>query len=178
MESTLINPPRTAMEVFKMLPEGSLAEVIENRLYMSPTPITPHQRVIRKLLVKLDAWIEEKNLGEVFAAPFDVYLDDYANAVQPDLIFVSTENSTIVDEESTIHGVPDLLIEVLSPGNRNYDLITKKNLYEKFGVKEYWVIDPKSNEVFGYLLTDGKYQAVEKSIGKIDSKVLKKSIAF
>ncbi len=178
MESALINPPRTAMEVFKMLPEGSLAEVIENSLFMSPTPITPHQRVIRKLLVKLDAWIEEKSLGEVFVAPLDVYLDDHSNAVQPDLIFISIENSSIIDEEGTIHGVPDLLIEVLSPGNRNYDLITKKNLYEKFGVKEYWVIDPKSNEVFGYFLTGGKYQAVEKSVGKIDSKVLKKSIVF
>ncbi|MFO0507853.1 MAG: Uma2 family endonuclease [bacterium] len=174
----IVSPPRTAMEVFKLLPEGSLAEVIENNLYMSPTPITPHQRMVRKLLVKLDAWIEEKSLGEVFIAPFDVYLDEHTNAVQPDIIYVSNENSTIVDEESTIHGVPDLLIEILSPGNRNYDLEIKKNLYEKFGVKEYWAIDPLTKEVLGYFLIDGKYLDAEMLKGKIASKLLSKTFIF
>lgn len=175
---TIISPPRTAMEVFKLLPEGSLAEVIENNLYMSPTPIAPHQRMVRKLLVKLDAWIEEGNLGEVFIAPFDVYLDENTNAVQPDIIYVSNENSGIVDEESTIHGVPDLLIEILSPGNKNYDLETKKNLYEKFGVKEYWAIDPLTKEAIGHFLSDGTYVSKEIFAGKIVSKLLRKSFEF
>jgi Uma2 family endonuclease len=94
------------------------------------------------------------------------------------IIYVSNENSTIVDEESTIHGVPDLLIEILSPGNRNYDLEIKKNLYEKFGVKEYWAIDPLTKEVLGYFLIDGKYLDAEMLKGKIASKLLSKTFIF
>ena len=141
-------PPRTIMEVFKLLPEGTLAEIIENKLYMSPTPVTKHQRIISKLLSGLYVFVNKDDKGEVFTAPFDVFLDEESNAVQPDIIFVSKENSKIIDEETTIHGVPDLLIEILSPGNRKHDLVTKKDLYEKFGVKEYWIIDPETKEQY------------------------------
>src|SRR5574337_107390 len=126
MEETIIHPPRTLMEVFKMLPEGTQAELINNRLYMSPSPIGKHQRILRTLFRSIDTFSSKGKLGEVFFAPFDVFLDETENAVQPDLIFIASANLHIVDDDGVIHGVPDLLIEVLSPGNSDHDTIIKK----------------------------------------------------
>jgi len=81
MEETLVCPPRTMMDVFKMLPEGTLAEIIDNRLYMSPSPIGKRQRLITKLTLQLGNYIELKSLGDLFIAPFDVFLDEEENAV-------------------------------------------------------------------------------------------------
>lgn len=169
-------PPRTIMEVYKMLPQGTLAELIDGKIYMSPSPVTDHQRIISRLLSKIFSYVEEEGLGEVFVSPFDVYLDEHANAVQPDLIFVSKTNIHIVQDH--IHGVPDLLIELLSPGNKTHDTVTKKNLYETFKVKEYWIIDPATKESIGYRLEGGRYQEFARSVGNIASLLLKQRFDF
>ncbi len=169
-------PPRTIMEVYKMLPQGTLAELIDGKIYMSPSPVTDHQRIISRLLSKIFSYVEEEGLGEVFVSPFDVYLDEHANAVQPDLIFVSNTNIHIVQDH--IHGVPDLLIELLSPGNKTHDTVTKKNLYETFKVKEYWIIDPATKESIGYRLEGGCYQEFARSVGNISSLLLKQRFDF
>ncbi len=176
MSAIIERPPRTIMEVYKMLPEGTLAELIDGVIYMNPSPVTNHQRTISRLISKLYSYVEENNLGEVFVAPFDVYLDEKSNAVQPDIIFVLKSNAHII--QSHIHGVPDLLIELLSPGTKSHDTITKKNLYERFGVKEYWIIDPSSKEAIGYSLQGGKYKELPKSIGEINVQLLSHKIAF
>ena len=169
-------PPRTRMEGYKMLPQGTLAELIDGKIYMSPSPVTDHQRIISRLLSKIFSYVEEEGLGEVFVSPFDVYLDEHANAVQPDLIFVSKTNIHIVQDH--IHGVPDLLIELLSPGNKTHDTVTKKNLYETFKVKEYWIIDPATKESIGYRLEGGRYQEFARSVGNIASLLLKQRFDF
>lgn len=178
MEETIIHPPRTIMEVFKMLPEGTLAEVIDNRLYMSASPIGKHQHLVTKLTILIGNFIYEKKLGELYVAPFDVFLDEGGNAVQPDIIFVTNENKEIVDDEDVIHGVPDLLIEILSPGNPKYDKQIKKDLYERFGVKEYWIVDPSTKETAGYTLAGSTYKQLESSSGKIHSVLLNHSFEF
>lgn len=178
MQETLIHPPRTIMEVFKMLPEGTLAEVIDNTLYMSPTPITIHQRILRKLSTEIDGFLTENNLGELFFAPFDVFLDEKSNAVQPDMLVVLNESKHIIDESSTIHGVPDFIIEILSPGNKKHDLVTKKELYERFGVKEYWVIDPVEKEATGFSLANQRYSEFFKGKNVLTSQLLKQSFTF
>ncbi len=170
MLELLERPPRTIMEVYKMLPVGTLAELIDGIIYMSPSPVTNHQRIISKLLGRMFPYTEENQLGEIFVAPFDVYLDEHANAVQPDIIFVSKKNEGIVKDH--IHGVPDLLIELLSPGNKSHDTVKKKNLYEKFGVKEYWIIDPETKESIGYALEGKIYKEFFKSSGQISSRLL------
>jgi len=172
----LDRPPRTIMEVFKMLPEGTLAELIDGIIYMSPSPIRDHQKVLGKLFSQLLEYTESKNAGEVYLAPFDVYLDEYSNAVQPDIVFVSKENLSIIKDH--IHGVPDLMIEILSPGNKKYDQEKKKELYERFGVQEYWIIDPSTNEATGYTLKSGNYVLLFKAFGKIQSRLLNKSFSF
>jgi len=167
-------PPRTAKEVFEMLPEGTLAEVIDNTLHMSPSPIFEHQDIIADLLTQIRLHIKSKSLGKCVSAPMDVYLDDN-NIVQPDIIFISNDNLHIIQRK--IKGSPDIIIEALST-NRTHDLERKKALYEKFGVKEYFIVDPATKETFTYYHDGKKYMLQESKKGKIKSRLLKKTFSF
>ena len=160
-----------------MLPDGTLAELIDGSIYMSPAPTPKHQRIIGKLFRVLTDFVEKKKLGEIFFSPCDVFLDETANAVQPDIIFISSDNSSLVGEDA-IHGVPDMLFEVLSPGNSQHDLVRKKELYQKFQVKEYWIINPETNQTTGFFLKDGKYVEIGRFTGKIKSALLKQEFGF
>ena len=105
MESIKI-PPRTDMEVFKMLPEGTLAEIINGSIFMSPSPTTKHQVTLRQLALVIFDFVKHKNKGaEVFFSPYDVFLDEHSNVVQPDIVFVSAENKSIIKEDA-IHAFP------------------------------------------------------------------------
>lgn len=176
MQDLISRPPRTIMEVFRMLPEGTLAELIDGIIYMSPSPIKEHQKLIIRLAGKIDAYLEQHEKGEVYVAPFDVYLDERSNAVQPDIVFVLKKNLSIIKKH--IHGVPDLIVEVLSEGNKDHDTIMKKDLYERCGVSEYWIIDPMNKEAVGYFLEDGRYAEFYRSIGRIQSKLLGEVFEF
>ena len=151
MQSTAFNklqkPPRTAMEVFEMLPEGTLAEVINNVLYMSPAPTFEHQDLLGDLFVKIRTHVMINDLGKCVSAPVDIYLGN-KNAVQPDIIFIATDNLNII-KDGKVKGVPDLIVEVLS-GNKKHDLQTKKTLYEEFGVKEFFIVNKDMKEVVTY----------------------------
>ncbi len=158
------------MEVFKMLPEGTLAEIINGSIFMSPSPTTKHQAILRQIAFSI--YETTKNTGgEVLFAPCDVFLDEHANAVQPDIFFIVPANQSII-KVNAIHGIPDLVIEILSPSNSDHDLICKRDLYEKFKVPEYWIVDPETKETTGFLIKDGKYSEPETYIGKIRSVVL------
>ena len=121
-------------------------------------------------------YAEEKEIGEVYTAPFDVYLDEHANAVQPDIVFVSAAKLSIIDRY--IHGVPDLIVEVLSDGNEDHDRIRKKALYERFGVSEYWIIDAATKTVTGYFYQNGKYDEAVTGTGNSTSRVLNNTFEF
>jgi Uma2 family endonuclease len=176
MEEMISRPPRTIMEVYKMLPEGTLAELINGVIYMSPSPVRNHQKIITRLAGRMDSFIEQHDRGEVFVAPFDVYLDEYSNAVQPDIVFVSKENLSIIEDH--IHGIPDLVVEVLSEGNKSHDVIKKKELYQRFGIKEYWIIDPETKEAIGFEHLSGVYYEFARDISKLSSKLLEQSFEF
>jgi Uma2 family endonuclease len=166
------------MEVYKMLPEGTLAELIYGSIYMTPPPNYDHQDISLKLSARIFVSIEKKiNAGKIIAAPFGVFLDENENAVQPDIVFVRSRNKSIIKKDA-IHGVPDLVIEILSPGNRNHDLRRKKNLYQRFAVPEYWIIDPIEREAVGYQIQDGKYDEFYRAKGKVKSKILKGIFKF
>jgi Uma2 family endonuclease len=179
MQSTAFNklqsPPRTAIEVFEMLPEGTLAEVINNVLYMAPSPTFNHQDLLSNLHTDMNLFIRQNNLGKCVVAPIDVYLGN-DNAVQPDIIFIATENLKIIQEEK-VKGVPDLIVEILS-GNKKHDMQRKKSLYEEFGVKEYFIIHQVTKEVITYYYDGGKFTLQESKKGKLKSKLLKKTFAF
>lgn len=92
------------------------------------------------MLTRLDRYFEEHGDGEVFCAPFDVVLSS-ENVLEPDLIVIKSDRASIV-REKRIHGAPNITVEILSEGSRRKDEVTKRRLYEKFAVEEYWVGDP------------------------------------
>ncbi len=169
-------PPRTTMEVFKMLPEGTRCELIDNTLYMSPAPSSAHQKIIHKLNGQFYILLEGKSIGELYPSPIDVFLDE-KNAYQPDLVFILNENLEII-KENGIHGTPDLVIEVLSKGTKDFDLTKKKKVYEKTGVKEYWVIDTKTKISIGFQLVDKKFKDLKKEKDQFTSPLLRHTFKF
>ena len=173
----LATPPRTIMEVFKMLPEGTLAELVNGVLYMSPAPNVNHQRAIGKLFNQIQSLLDQTKSGEAFIAPLDVYFDEESNAVQPDVVFVSKKKASTVHEDG-IHGTPDFIIEILSPGNTRHDLIVKKELYEKFGVSEYWIVDPDNKTTIGYTYQNKKFTELPSKNGRISSKYFDRDFEF
>ena len=168
-------PPRNALEVFEMLPEGTLAEVIDNTIYMPPSPDFWHQDTSATLHTLMNMHVTTQHLGKCIAAPMDVYLND-KNIVQPDILFISTANLGII-KNGKIKGSPDVFVEIIS-ANRKYDTKTKKELYEAFGVKEYFIVDPTTKDVFTYYHDGIKYIKQESKKGKIVSKILGKDFAF
>ncbi len=169
-------PPRTLLEVFKMLPEGTCAELIDNSLYMSPAPTLSHQDITGTLYSSILVYLRKKKIGKVFISPIDVFINR-DNAFQPDIVFVATVNFSILKEDG-IYGAPDLVIEILSPGTKKLDLTKKKDAYEKAGVKEYWVVDPVTKEVLGFHPIKGKYVEFKKEKSKLSSSLLKRVFKF
>ena len=105
-------------------------------------------------------------------------MDETSNAVQPDLLFVAKSNLSIFDLNGPIRAVPDLIIEILSPANAKHDKVRKKDLYEKFGVKEYWIVDPSTKNTIGYSLVENKFVSLGEFGGEVKSVLLKQSFKF
>ena len=135
---------RKTVEDYLRLPEGIRAELIEGELFMSPSPKDRHQRIVGRLFRILAEFVETCSLGEVRIAPLDVHLPT-GDVVQPDIIFVQGNHSSILQD--WIRGVPDLLVEVLSPENPERDRIIKRDLYAANGVREYWIVDDTTRSV-------------------------------
>lgn len=177
MSSTLLHtPPRTILEVFESLPEGTRCEVINNTLVISPSPLDTHQKVLGKIFTKLSLFVEEKNLGELRIAPYDVHFDE-ENIFQPDIVFIANPNTHKISERG-FFGAPDLIIEILSPSNARFDKEEKKNIYEKNGVKEYFIVEPYDKSVTGFVLSDNEFAATKTRTGIISSQVFDFSIRF
>ena len=130
-------------------------ELIDGIPYMLASPSVEHQRVLRGLFGQLYVFLEGKPC-EVFSAPFDVRLnadgkDD--DVVQPDLLVVCDKTKL----DKTCNGAPDMIIEILSPSSVQRDSFIKLMKYQKYGVREYWIVDPESQAVNVFLLENGKY---------------------
>ena len=107
-----LHRPRTAVEVFKMLPEGVNCQVIENVLYMSPAPSFARQDIVAEIVTQIRVATGKTKAGKCVASPIDVFLDK-ENAYQPDIVFISTKSLPIIKEDGKIYGVPELIVEVL-----------------------------------------------------------------
>ena len=136
--------------------DGKRHELIDGDHYVTPAPKTKHQRVSSNLLRILGSFVYDRRLGQVFAAPTDVVLSDL-DVVQPDVIFISSARASVVTENN-IQGPPDLVIEILSETTRRTDEVIKRKQYERFGVSEYWIVDPELETVKVYRLTGQGYQ--------------------
>jgi Uma2 family endonuclease len=140
--------------------DGIRKEIIEGELFMSPAPAIKHQLILKRLSQLLDQFVQRKGLGEVLIAPCDVIFSNI-NILQPDILYISNKNFQILTELN-IKGAPDLIIEILSPSTIENDRIYKKLVYEKFGVKEYWIVDPQEEMIEVWTLKDARFQLFQK----------------
>jgi Uma2 family endonuclease len=162
---------------YRRLPDdGRRYEVIRGFLHVSPVPPVAHQRALRRLLIALDRFVRDQRLGEVFFAPFDILLPEgIATPVQPDLVFIRAGEEPD-DDAQNFQGVPELVVEVLSPGTRRYDLGTKLGAYLEAGIPEVWFADPSAAAIRVHGLSEDRKRYVELSRGgrgdEITSRVL------
>src|SRR5262249_33169407 len=138
---------------FLLFPDdGQRHELIDGEHYVTPSPITRHQRISGNLYWLIRSFLEEHPIGEVFYAPFDVVFSRF-DVVEPDLLYISNENREHVLTRQHVRGAPDLVIEIGSPGTRQRDDTIKRRLYERSGVIEYWVVDPELDLIRVYRRT-------------------------
>lgn len=132
-----------------------LTQIINGEEIMSPSPKHPHQIASSRLLKTLMIHVDDHQLGEIYHAPFDVIFEEDFNHLQPDIFFVSSKNENIVLD--WVRGVPDLVIEIASPGSKKMDTIIKKDIYQRYGVPECWIVFPEKVYIEVYVLTEGRY---------------------
>ena len=138
--------------------DGRRYELFEGELYMVPSPSVKHQRISRTLMLLLAQFVDEYQLGEVFGAPLDVVFTE-ATFVQPDILFISHQRRGIIGEQN-ISGAPDLVVEILSPSTEERDRGIKSQLYCRYGVQEYWLVDPEERTVEVLTLSPEGYQVL------------------
>jgi len=137
---------RLTYEDLLRFPEDGLRhELIDGVHYVTASPVTRHQRILRRLAVSIENWLADHPAGEMFFAPIDVVLTN-VDVVVPDLIYVSAERAVGLRAEG-IFTAPDLAVEILSPSTRRRDELLKRRLYERNGVTEYWLIDPETDTI-------------------------------
>jgi Uma2 family endonuclease len=129
--------------------DGVQRELIDGELFVTPSPFVPHQLLVLRLTLSLGNHLEAfPEQGKVFAAPLDVILTPH-DVVEPDLLVVLRDQLAILTEKH-VHGAPAIVIEVLSRTTRRRDLTIKRRLFEREGVREYWIVDPDRNSVAVY----------------------------
>ena len=155
-------PPQgqwTEEDYFALPDSNRLMELSEGRLIMPPHPTFQHQTAVQNLFLKLHAFVTERQLGIVRFAPLPVRLWP-GKIREPDIFFIAKEHRDRLRESYC--GVPDLVVEVTSPGTRRVDRGEKLYEYAKAGVAEYWIVDPDERTVEVYALRDGVYEPLDK----------------
>jgi Uma2 family endonuclease len=143
------SPTKLTYDDYAQFPDDGLRhEIIEGEHYVSPSPATRHQRILLKLSHLIQSYLDTHSVGEIFFAPFDVLLSEF-NVLVPDLVYISKERSGQITSKN-LHGAPDLVVEILSPSTQSKDKRLKRDVYERSGVDEYWIIDPDQDVVDVY----------------------------
>lgn len=151
-------------EDLERLPEdGKRYEIIEGALYEMPSPASAHAVTIRNLMFLIGPLIEAIG-GWLITAPLDVFFRG-ADPVQPDMVVLLPESAARLTRRG-VEGPPDLLIEVLSPSNRGHDLLTKRSLYARAGVREYWIVDPDTRTISVLSLERDALHAVHEGVDR------------
>ena len=125
---------------------------------MSPSPAKSHMYIMMNIALIVATYLRGKKFGRVFTDNMDVHLPD-GNTIKPDL-FVICDRKTLKNGK-TVYGVPDFVVEILSYSSKKFDMTTKKDIYEKNGVHEYWIVNPWEKSVDVYILRDGKFELDE-----------------
>lgn len=130
-------------------------EIVDGELVMSPLPSNQHQMICLRLGRLISPFVEQRDLGEFFAIPLHVILAEHVH-YEPDLCFVSKPRRRLL-EDPVVQGPPDLIIEIISESNRTHDTVVKFRDYERYGVQEYWLVDPREEHIRTFALEGGKY---------------------
>lgn len=146
---------RKTVEDFMRLPEEMRVELIDGDFFLRPNPRLIHQKTLGNVMFSLSRFADDRRLGEVILGPLDVHLPS-GDIVKPDIIYVATSNLGIVQD--WIRGVPDLIIEVISPDGVERDRIVKRDLYAQNGIREYWIVDPEMKTVEVFSLAGNRYE--------------------
>ncbi len=138
------------------LPEnGRQYELWDGELSMVPSPTAGHQTLLFSLAYLLQTFVRAQGLGRVLVAPLDVIFTEIWT-MQPDIIYISRQRMNIIQDR--IRGAPDLVVEILSPSTAQRDRVEKRILYARFGVQEYWLVDPEARQVEVLTLGEGDYE--------------------
>ena len=128
-------------------PDSGNYELHNGKIIHMPSPLFPHQKLLRRLMRLLSNFTDDNQLGELLCAPMDVIFNEN-DTMQPDILFVSNERSAIIDRQ--IKGAPDFIVEILSDGNTTKEMSYKKHIFETHGVREYWLINLKKQTITQY----------------------------
>lgn len=151
----IISTKYTHADLLAMPEDGKRREIIEGELFVTPSPISNHQRILFELAMAFGKFLEVHPLGKVWFAPLDVILSDH-NVLEPDLLLVLNEHESIVKD--WVYGAPDLVVEILSPTTEARDRGPKMKAYARFGVSEYWIVDPAARRIEVYRLSVGGFE--------------------
>lgn len=136
---------RLTYDDYLRMPAGLRYELVEGDMRMVPSPSTLHQEVSKRLGRLLLERLEDQGMGRVYDAPYDVVLSQH-NVVQPDLLFISSARLGIIGK-ANVQGPPDLVIEILSESTEEWDRVTKRRVYERYGVRELWIVDLQARSI-------------------------------
>ena len=138
---------RFTYDDFVLFPDhGKRHEIIDGEHYVTPSPNVRHQVLVGRLGFEIELYLRANpGTGQLFLSPLDVVLSHW-DVVEPDLLFVAADQSAIMTEKN-IQGPPALVVEVLSKSTRKRDAQTKRRLFERTGVREYWLVDPELDTV-------------------------------
>jgi Uma2 family endonuclease len=144
----------THADLLAMPNDGKRREIIDGELFVTPSPQFSHQAISRRICAAFLKYLEAHPIGEIAYAPLDVILSDF-DVLEPDLLFVLNEHRPILQD--WVRGAPDLVIEILSPTTAKNDRGPKLKAYARYGVTEYWIVDPDGRSVEIYRLTQEGY---------------------
>jgi Uma2 family endonuclease len=152
---------RAPIEEFWALSESVLpTEYVNGEIVMSPSPTRTHQLVSRSIFRALDDFARKETAGEVLYSPLGV-VSPSGDVVQPDIFFLTPQEFKRASSGQRMNVVPSLIVEVLSPGSMTYDTLTKRELYEQNGVREYWIVDADKRSIAQLVLHKKHYVLTE-----------------
>lgn len=130
---------------YMSMPGDKQYQLLDGEMILAPSPSEKHQTIASQIYLALHRHVSREKIGRLWFAPLDVVLSDH-DVAQPDILFVSNIRSIIITE-ANIQGPPDLVVEILSPGTAEHDRGYKQALYGRYGVREYWIVDPEAETI-------------------------------
>ena len=143
--------------------DGRHYQILDGELFVTASPTPIHQLVVGNLYVLLRRHVDDRRMGTVLLSPIAVILAD-TTVVEPDLVYLDAEQRPLISRRG-IEGAPRLLIEVLSPSTKTVDQRTKSQLYARYGVSYYWIVDATARTIDAYELADGTYRTAARLSG-------------